>query len=121
MTSNTDAGTPVVNEAQWLAKIREQLVHELRAEQLTPQQQEQLMKEVGEALLERATSALLKKVPSSVLLELGEMDGDPQKPEEAEKTLRILVENVPDAEQVITNEIKEGLQAYHAFLGAQSK
>ncbi len=103
--------------------IRPVVARELRAEGLSSEQQNTLMQEVGEALLERVTTALLKQIPLGVLLEFTEKQEDSAEavPADVEEVLKMISQHVPNAEEIIQNEVKAGLQAYHSYLDAQGK
>lgn len=106
------SGQPVLTSDQ----VREIVIRELRAEELTKDEQDKLMQMVGEALMERATLELMKDVPKEVLIEISEDDKDLNDPDTVARMMQQIAHHVPEAENIVVNAIRAGLQDYQEHL-----
>jgi len=91
-------------------EIRNKIIKELFLEGVDKEMQDKVIVEVTEALLERARIALLGVLPKERFAQI--IQDTATSDEEKAKQVSALMEEVPDAEKVVAQAIKDGLQAY---------
>ena len=114
--TNSNSGSVGQQTLLSFGAIRDTIIRELRAESLLPAEQDKLIQEVGEALIERATLALMKSAPPELIVEFSEDGKDPRDPANANSFMQRIMQDVPDAQEVVANEIKAGLLDYQEYL-----
>lgn len=97
-----------------IEELQKRIVAELNIGHLSAEEQQQVIGKVSEVLLKRATLALMQRIPAEKLDELDRLTAA----KDDDGIRKLVAENVPDAEAVVTQAAKEGL-AEHKRLVAE--
>lgn len=108
----------VLNQVVSPEEVKTMIVDALNIGHLTVVEQDKIIADLGAALMERATYALMMQLPEEEFDKIDAMADDETKEAEMVEAIR---KAVPNAQQIIEDAIKSGVEEYKILVNEQVK